>query len=256
MDITLHQQLLDAATVLLNIDKREKDITYSRESIEIGNKRLAKEREEAYMKPSKAWMVWGIILLYFPIGGTIASMQILVNPSESGVPIILIPVIFFITTVVFCIPSILLFSKRSKLMKARNSRIQKYERSRKEADEHIVAIKKAIADEKAKLENYKKETQHYLEFLAPSYDNLIATLYIFKCIRDGRADTLKEAKNLYEEQLHKWKVEKMLGDVAKMQDIQNKYVSNALSEISQNQQNINATLSSMQAVQLMDCFKN
>ncbi len=250
MDTALHQQLLDAATVLINIDKREKEIAYYRESIEIGSRRLAKEREEAYKKPSKAWMVWGIILCYPPIAVMLGMLPALLEDTS------LFLLSYIICTVAFLVFPIMVFSKRSTLIKARKSRIQKYERSRKEADEHIVAINKAIADEKAKLENYKKETRHYLEFLAPSYDNLTATLYILKCIEDGRADTLKEAKNLYETQLHNWKVEQILGDMAKMQDIQNKYVSSALNEISQNQQNINATLGSIQAVQLADYFKN
>ena len=44
-------------------------------------------------------------------------------------------------------------------------------------------------------------------FLPEKYRNLQATHFMLNAVGDGRAETLKEAFNLYEEQLHRWRME-------------------------------------------------
>lgn len=50
-----------------------------------------------------------------------------------------------------------------------------------------------------------------------------AVTYIRDCLRNWRADSMKEALNLYEEQLHRWKLEQSARDQAEYQRIMTQY---------------------------------
>ena len=253
MEKKLYQQLLDAVTVLLHIDQKEKEIQQAYTTIEIERRGLSNKYENVYKKPSAGYIIAGILLLYFPIAGLVCLIGMIGMGEALGREDAIMLLIYL---TIGWIPSILLFAKRAKLKRIRKKRIQEYEILKEEKEASFRMAEEALEVAKSQVKQFKEETEHYLTFLKPSYDNLIAALYLFKCIRDGRADTLKEAKNLYETQLHNWKVEKILGDMVRMQNIQQEFVANALDEISQNQQNINSTLQSIQTVQIMNSLKN
>ena len=253
MEKNLYQQLLDAVTVLLHIDQKEKEIQQAYGMIENERWALSQKYWNVYKKPSAGFIIGGILLLYFPIAGLVgAVIFIMAGEFLASVEGTVLPIL----ATVGWIPSILLFAKRAKLKRIRKKRIQEYEILKEEQEASFRMAEDALEVAKSQVKQFKEETEHYLAFLKPSYDNLIATLYLFKCVRDGRADTLKEAKNLYETQLHNWKVEKILGDMVRMQNIQQEFVANALDEISQNQKNINSTLQTIQTVQIMNSLKN
>lgn len=55
--------------------------------------------------------------------------------------------------------------------------------------------------------NIVETYQHDIAVLPPNYQYSIAAEYIYTCLINQRASTMSEAINLYEEQLHRWKIE-------------------------------------------------
>ncbi len=53
----------------------------------------------------------------------------------------------------------------------------------------------------------KKYGNEIVALLPPDYQYYIAANYIYSCFLNGRAFTMSEAINLYEEQVHRWKIE-------------------------------------------------
>ena len=103
-------------------------------------------------------------------------------------------------------------------------------------------ITPAIARANEEIERLSKEekqlwlkNEHYLEFLPNRYRTEIAVSFMMSAIKNYRADTLKEAINLYEEAVAQWKIEKILSDSAKMRQKQFEYMSEAVREIENNQ---------------------
>ena len=92
----------------------------------------------------------------------------------------------------------------------------------------------------------------YLAVLPASYRDLPAASYFLTAVRDGRADDMKEAMNLYEQQLHNWKMEKAFEDMTKLQKYQNQFISDALNEIQRNQEVIHSDLSAIMTMQAVD----
>ena len=91
-----------------------------------------------------------------------------------------------------------------------------YENALKQID----VLLKARAD-------YITERQAVLEFLPAEYRDGIAVTYMTKLLRDNRASDLKEALGLYDQQLHRWKLEGALKTEAAKRD----YVRKSLNEL-------------------------
>ena len=203
---------------------------------------MENERRLAARRPSAGWIVWGILLLYFPLMSIIGAIATL-STEDGGLPVAII--IFFVGALL-SLPSIALFAKRSKLVKAHKTRLAEFERHEEYAYAQTQTIVDTINALDYEIYDYSSKTRKYVEFLAPTYDNLTAALFLLICIRDGRADTLKEAKNLYEMQVHNWKLEKVFGNPKKMQEIHNIYISGALQDITNNQYKMSRIIPTMQ----------
>jgi hypothetical protein len=98
----------------------------------------------------------------------------------------------------------------------------------KQANEEIETLIKK--DEEAWQSN-----QRYLTFLPSRYHTSIATSFMLSAIKNYRADTLKEAINLYETAVAQWKLEKAISDATRMRKIEMDYVSEAFAEIQERQ---------------------
>ena len=69
-------------------------------------------------------------------------------------------------------------------------------------------IDKQLAQYQVELKNYLEQNNCRELYCVPEkYRYYIAVNYIYECLRDGRASDLKEALNMYEEQMHRWKME-------------------------------------------------
>ena len=69
------------------------------------------------------------------------------------------------------------------------------------------AIQKDIYAMRSRQDELYMSICNVLEKVPQDYRYYIAVNYIVDCLQKGRADSMKEAINLYEEQLHRWKLE-------------------------------------------------
>ena len=105
-----------------------------------------------------------------------------------------------------------------------------------------------IEEIKEAMEKFGETNKHLLAFLPSKYRNLEATSYMLMVVSDGRAETLKEAMNLYEEQLHRWKMEDLAQKNAEIQE----YMADALDELNARQAETNAHLSAIEQMEFIE----
>ena len=150
----------------------------------------------------------------------------------------------------------LLIAARTSLKKHRESNKKLMEQLRQEDEVKSKADEAAIAQLEADAVTLQEAATELLTFLPETYRNAEAVCFMLLAVKDGRADTLKEAMNLYEEQLHRWKMEKLAANSARMQQIHMASMQAALQEISNNQSQIQDQLSTVTALQITDMLKN
>lgn len=68
-------------------------------------------------------------------------------------------------------------------------------------------LSEEIEKNKNTIESIIEKIRDRISVLPETYRYYIAANYIYNTLNDGRADNMKEALNLYEEQLHRWKIE-------------------------------------------------
>ncbi len=95
---------------------------------------------------------------------------------------IIMPIIFALLTIALILVGIMLFRKSKNIMLEANA-------------EEGVAI------------NIMTEGEEKLSIIPPDYRYPIASSYILKMVSSDRADEMREALSLYDEQLHRWKIE-------------------------------------------------
>lgn len=67
------------------------------------------------------------------------------------------------------------------------------------------------------LNQFVKQNELILTILPKSYRYPLAANFIAEVLESGSADTMKEARNLYEEQLHRWKMENKMNKLIEEQ---------------------------------------
>lgn len=101
---------------------------------------------------------------------------------------------------------------------------------------------------KQNLSSFAKDNHYVVEFLPAPYRNPQAASYMLLAVSNGRADTLKEAINLYEEQLHRWKLEQYARQSAEAQE----YCALAMDELNSRQAQTNAHLQAIEIMQFVN----
>lgn len=69
-------------------------------------------------------------------------------------------------------------------------------------------------------EKFRKEFGEFVEFIPAKYRNLQAVSYFLTMVQDERADSMKEAMRMYDEQLHRWKMENSAARTAQAQEFE------------------------------------
>ncbi|MDR2022098.1 MAG: hypothetical protein LBQ71_02325 [Hungatella sp.] len=70
---------------------------------------------------------------------------------------------------------------------------------------------------KKRMDNLVQEKKEIISIIPEQYRYPLAAKYFVEVLENGRADSLKEAMNLYEEQLHRWKMESKMDRMLKNQ---------------------------------------
>lgn len=76
-------------------------------------------------------------------------------------------------------------------------------------DERMAYLQNEANSRNMWISSYLEKHSDVVSRIPPVYFYPIAIDYFIEVLSNGRADTFKEAMNLYEEQLHRWKIEDM-----------------------------------------------
>ena len=137
---------------------------------------------------------------------------------------------------------------------------QKLKKAQQESDElYETVYKQKIQEQEAKVaevteatKNFAQENYHLVEFMPPEYRDLQPMSYMLLAVVNGRADTLKEAINLYETQLHRWHLESLAERSVEAQE----YLNRAMDELNARQAETNAHLAAIEYMKYVEYFKN
>ena len=75
-----------------------------------------------------------------------------------------------------------------------------------------------------------------------------------QAVRTGRAETLKEAMNLFEEQLHRWKLESQGQQLLEQNAIRNQMLSDSLASIESSQRRMESSLRNIEDLEFYNTF--
>ena len=174
-----------------------------------------------------------LVFAVYLIGGLVESGSSLSAVFITGCFSIFILVIFLLLVVIV---------SKAKLRKEEKIYNRKYEL---EVEPILCAEQKKLDEMERQVELFAKENFHLVEFLPMQYRNLQAISFMLVAISNGRADSLKEVFNLYEEQLHRWKLEDAAMETAQTQE----YIANAINET-------NTRLKHIEFMQFMQYLQN
>lgn len=108
-----------------------------------------------------------------------------------------------------------------------------------------------IMEAKEKYINYRSPL---LNIIPNDYQNYRAVTFFEEVVRTGRADTLKEAMNLYEEQVHRWNLEAQGERMIQQQHYDNLMMQIQLCDIEIAQSKNAATLRSIESMEFYNTF--
>lgn len=106
---------------------------------------------------------------------------------------------------------------------------------------------------KDELEHFRIKNESVLNFLPEDYqDNIQAVGYMIHTIKNGLADSLKEALHLYIEQEHRWEMEATMHGMARSMEMHNREMEGYMSEISAQQRVTNSRLADIEMLSFLN----
>ncbi len=173
---------------------------------------------------------------------------------ESNIPITLIRL--FSPFLLIAVPFILVFTYKSIARKSKEKKRQ--EKLSKYYAEVFVPNRDRVFNAINGLEKEKslflQNNINLLDFVPEHYRTNLAVAFMERAVRTGRADTLKEAINLYEEQLHRWNMENYAQQLIDKQSIENEIMNEHLARIASNQGRIVSTLKNIENLEFYNTF--
>jgi len=239
VDNILYEQLLNATKVLYLVDQKNKEKEVLTEKIKADSRLQNRLRKQDYA-PSVAAYIGAVIGVLIVLCPTIMLISLFSKNFFVGCLCCLAISLIIITIAVI--------KYITKLKSAREIEISN-QRSIKSLGEKNEQKRIKIKELEVEAEEIKRKYESITSILPEKYRNFYAASYILDAIINTRADTLKEAINLYEQALHNWRMEKLLENHIKMNEINAKYTSSALSEIQRNQNRIVSELRNVESLQ-------
>lgn len=114
-----------------------------------------------------------------------------------------------------------------------------------------------IAKIEDELLQFRDKNKAVIKFLPEDYqEDIQAVGYMIHVIKNGLADTLKEALQLFNEQKHRWKMEEAMHGMAKNMEMHNQEMEAYMSEISAQQRIANSRLADIEMLTFLDYVNN
>ncbi len=150
------------------------------------------------------WIAIGLIAWWF-FGGIISMIYTAINIMIIQLIGVILIIVGIVMDVKFC---------RGKYIKEKEG-----------FDSEIANIQRQVQAERNIGQQIFEDNIAAMEFLPSDYWYPMATDYLVKTVQTGRASTLAEALDKFEEQLHRWKIEEANSQMVAMQQQQTAYLS-------------------------------
>lgn len=239
MDNILYEQLLNATNVLYLVEQKNKEKEVLTQKIKADWQLQVRLKKQDYAPSIGAYVgfIIGLLIVLCP-----AIMIVSFISGNFGTGCIWCLAISALIITIAVIKYVMALKSARKIELANQNSIKSL--SEKNELRHI-----KIKELEEEAEEIKKKYESIISVLPVNYRNFNAASYMLDAIINTRADTLKEAINLYEQALHNWRMEKLLENHIKMNEINAKYASSALSEIQRNQNRIVSELRNVESMQ-------
>ena len=245
MNKELYDQLLVAGKIMLIREQGRRELMKINDKVEAREKELDNKKKEINYNPFSGKKGWGIFLLIFGVMGNISMFSSL-GPVNIKLCLLLCPIWSLLT----------MFTGILLMLNARTQRkkyiVKATETYKLEVEKFTLFCNEATEEVKrksAEIDKLNTEYGHLLDFLPTKYHTVHALGFMMEAVYNLRADTLKEAINLYEDDL-------IRKDNARMQELQYERILYAMQQINENQDRINSSLQDIKTLQFVDIIKN
>lgn len=253
MNTELHQKLVAACDVYVALRKYDQALENLRQDKANVQKYYEQERKKGIK--IGGGMTWSIILSAVLCTALIVAATLWVGETATGdqsiATLALLGSILLIPSPVF----VGLFYKRvvgghkEKAFKKKMEALYKDEIT-PALQQYTAAITKLTAERGA----FLRETKRLLDFVPEHYRTNLAVAFMERAVRTGRADTLKEALNLYEEQLHRWNMESYAQSMAEQAAWEAAMMDEHLSRMEANQARMASSLRNIENMEFYNTF--
>ena len=259
MNQQLYQQLQKAGDVLLTVicyNAKLKDLNDQMNA----NRAKVVQAEKSIKEQRPNWyytrILGGILFLFlsavfvFAFGITfITEFDLFMSDLATDPMSIILAIIIFLLACILLPLSLLAiisaFVSKKKLIKRAK---KEYEELKVTTAERNLELSNEYNTRKQDREQYASENWHHLDFLPKPYQNAHAVAFMLDAVHNLRADTLKEAINLYEQELKH--IEAM--EAAEIQKQQNIDLLNVLE---QTQTSIDKSTAALEEIRNMEYIK-
>lgn len=251
MNQQLYDQLLDAGRVLVERENAKNEIKNLLGKIDQNNLDVEEAKKKIKIKFTGRLVIGIIFLAIFGemLLAAAFSMVLLLFASGDVLQAILFGVIYLF---LFGIPSIIGFCLLISIPISKKKHTKKYtavyQQIKEQNEISNAKMQQRIEQIKQEIGQYLVENQQYLNFLPEDYQNIHAVGFMIKAVHNLRADTLKEAINLYDLELKH--LEAM--EAAERQRLQNESLRYTMELMNANQERGNRILTGIHAVQVIN----
>ena len=240
MNTTLHQQLLNACNLINTVMSYEEQVN----ALEGEIRKFENKYQQLKKRGFRATP--GVLRIAFIGGGLgilayFCSVIFLATSADPDISNTYAPIV--ILGYSFGVPLFLVFLSlmyRSVYCKPKTKAMQK------EAQKYWDEVGAPTCEKiRAQIDALRQEQRDYvsrnfdmIRFIPEAYRDRVAIPFMEQVVRNGRADTLKEAINLYEEQLHRWALERQAVKLAEEAENQSYHIRRQLMELEELQEKI------------------
>ena len=233
MNKELYDQLLKATAFLVGknmyAEARQKK---KKELLKIGKKEDNLKKEIDKKPNSIISIILVPILMFFFVCGPLGAALFLVGSIYMSEGSFLVGVFFLVGLIAFLVPLIVPIVMVIKNIKHKPKAQKAYDHY---YNTTYLPERNRLNDELNRLDisetDWTKENKRLLEFLPHDYREIVAVSFMMNAVKNCRADTLKEAVNLFEEEKRHWAQMQALQQVAQ---IQTEYYQLTLAELERN----------------------
>lgn len=255
MNIELHSNLVAACEMYIMLNKYDTAL----ETLKRQKETIFSEYNHRKTEGVKVGGKFAVILLISMLICGIIIATLIYSAFQTITPesnIVLAFIRVFAPLLLAPVPFIIAFSYRASAIKRgvkkRDEQVKKYQQ-----EVFAPARDKVMHDINGLTNERRSFLQNNTHILAPfpeQYRSNLAVAFMERAVRTGRADSLKEAINLFEEQMHRWNMENYAQQVCEQNAVTTAMMEEQLSRIANNQGKIASSLHNLENLEFYNTF--